>query len=77
MDETMQENFTAQHSGPAFCNLTDEAMDDDRNELSHPQDAEPFTLWAASAWLYQAAIHDSKKDIDIEIRRRRTKNRKR
>jgi hypothetical protein len=53
----------------------DDASGDDeqgRNELSTPRtDDAPFKMWRASAWLYQAAIHDSKKDIDKEIRRRR------
>ena len=31
----------------------------------------PFKLWSASTWLYNAAIHDSKKEIDKEIRHRR------
>jgi hypothetical protein len=32
---------------------------------------ESFTLWKASDWLYNVAIHESKKDVDQDIRHRR------
>ena len=74
--ETSRHNILDQHFAVKCLRFEDDDAsgddEEDRNELSTPRtDDAPFKMWSASAWLYQAAIHDSKKDIDKEIRRRR------
>jgi hypothetical protein len=69
-------NILGQHFAVKSQKLTDQGEsendDDSPNKFSdQQQEAAPFTLWKASTWLYQAVIHDSKKDIDKEIRRHR------
>ena len=73
--KTSRHNILDQHFAVECLKLKDEGAsgdDEDRNELSRPRTNDaPVKPWSASAWLYQVAIHDSKKDIDKEIRRRR------
>jgi hypothetical protein len=69
----VRKQHSRQHFAVKCHKLADDRSSDDEgpNEFSTQQDAAPFTLWQASTWLYHVIIHDSKKDIDKEIRSRR------
>ena len=74
--KTSRHNILDQHFAVKCPKLEDEGTsgddEDGHNEFSRARDNDaPFKLWPASTWLYQVVIHDSKKDIDKEIRRRR------
>ena len=49
----------------------DEADTDEFRNAQSASDSTRFEIWPMSTWLYNAAIHDSKKDVDVEIRKRR------
>ena len=78
--KTSRYNILDQHFAVKSHKLAEEDAsendDDNTDEFSVPkqQDAAPFKLWKASAWLYQVIIHDSKLDIDKDIRRRRAQS---
>jgi len=77
--KTSHHNILDQHFAVKCRRQTDEVSSDDdengpnRDEFSRPRadEEESLELWKASTWLYQLAIHDSKTEIDKEIRRRR------
>ncbi len=69
-------NILDQHFAVKCLKLEDEGTssddEDGHNEFSRARiNDTPVKLWLASTWLYQVVIHDSKKNIDKEIRRRR------
>ena len=73
--KTSHHNILDQHFA-VKCFRDDKAdtSDDDESgddEFTKDTDEPPLKLWTASDWLYNAAIHDSKKEVDKEIRRRR------
>jgi hypothetical protein len=65
--KTSLHNILDQH----FAVKCQPEVDDAGSSDEFDSKAAPFKLWTASTWLYNAAIHDSKKEIDKEIRRRR------
>jgi hypothetical protein len=80
--KTSRYNILDQHFAVKSHKLAEEGAsendDDSSDEFSVPkqQDAAPFKLWKASTWLYQVIIHDSKLDIDKDIRSRRAQSQK-
>ena len=73
---TSLKNILDQHF--TVRSITNTTVGQDRDDESEEfQDALPnssstrYLIWPMSTWLYNAAIHDSKKAVDIEIRKRR------
>lgn len=77
-EKTSMHNILDQHFA-VECHRTAEdttldAESESDDEFSKPPsngDTERRQLWKASTWLYNVAIHESKKDVDREIRKRR------
>ena len=70
-------NILDQHFTVRSINNADTAEQDKEDEstefseVAPPDGSTRYIMWPMSTWLYNAAIHDSKKAVDIEIRRRR------
>jgi hypothetical protein len=67
--KTSLHNILDQHFAVKCLPIDKDAMSESDEFV---EDSAPFKLWKASTWLYNAAIHDSKKEIDKDIRFRRS-----
>lgn len=72
--KTSLHNILDQHFTVKCSHIDASDNDESGGEQCNDADGngESFTLWKASDWLYNVAIHESKKDIDKEIRHRRS-----
>ena len=74
---TSLKNLLDQHFAVRSINTADTSKQSRGDEPQEFHDAAPsdgstrYLTWPMSTWLYNAAIHDSKKEVDIEIRKRR------
>jgi hypothetical protein len=74
---TSLKNILDQHFAVRSIDTADTSKQDRGDEPKEFHDAAltdgstRYVTWPMSTWLYNAAIHDSKKDVDIEIRKRR------
>ncbi len=77
MPQNIIKNIPDRHFAVRSINTSDTSKQDKGDELKQLHDATltdgstRYVTWPMSTWLYNAAIHDSKKEVDIEIRKRR------